>query len=107
MRIQVLSVLCKPVWNKVGTPAKLQATVKVGLVQLSFTRLQRLPHCASGKASASKAADQGFIPAVGVDLCRSRYISDLELTLQWLPFQAPGMIGSALGLTGPASVYCV
>ena len=26
--------------------------------------------------------------------------------LQWLPCQAPGMIGSALGLVGPVSVYC-
>ena len=35
MGIQI-SALCKPVWNKVGTPAKIQPTVKVGLVQLSF-----------------------------------------------------------------------
>ena len=27
--------LCKPVWNKVGTPAKPQPTVKVSLIQLS------------------------------------------------------------------------
>ena len=26
--------------------------------------------------------------------------------LQWLPCQAPGIIGSALGLVGPVSVYC-
>ena len=26
--------------------------------------------------------------------------------LQWLPCQAPGVIGSALGLVGPVSVYC-
>ena len=29
------STIGTPVWNKVGTPAKLQLTVKVGLVQLS------------------------------------------------------------------------
>ena len=29
------------------------------------------------------------------------------LELQWLPSQAPGLIGSVLGLVGPASEYCV
>ena len=28
------------------------------------------------------------------------------LALQWLPCQAPGVIGSAVGLVGPVSVYC-
>ena len=29
-----------------------------------------------------------------------------KLALQWLPCQAPGVTGSALGLVGPVSVYC-
>ena len=29
-----------------------------------------------------------------------------KLALHWLPCQAPGVIGSALGLVGPVSVYC-
>ena len=29
-----------------------------------------------------------------------------KLALQWLPCQAPGVIGPALGLVGPVSVYC-
>ena len=29
-----------------------------------------------------------------------------KLALQWLPCQTPGVIGSALGLVGPVSVYC-
>ena len=29
-----------------------------------------------------------------------------KLALQWLPCQAPGVIGSALELVGPVSVYC-
>ena len=29
-----------------------------------------------------------------------------KLALQWLPCQAPGVIGSALGLVGLVSVYC-
>ena len=29
-----------------------------------------------------------------------------KLALQWLPCQAPDVIGSALGLVGPVSVYC-
>ena len=30
----------------------------------------------------------------------------LKLELQLLPCQAPGVIGSVLGLVGPVSVYC-
>ena len=29
-----------------------------------------------------------------------------NLALQWLPCQAPGVIGSVLGQAGPVSVYC-
>ena len=29
-----------------------------------------------------------------------------EEALQWLPCQAPGVIGSVLGLVGTVSVYC-
>ena len=29
-----------------------------------------------------------------------------ELALQWLPCQAAVIMGSALGLVGPVSVYC-
>ena len=29
-----------------------------------------------------------------------------KLVLQWLPCQAPGIIGSVLGLVSPVSVYC-
>ena len=29
-----------------------------------------------------------------------------KLALQWLSFQAPGDVGSALELVGPVSVYC-
>ena len=29
-----------------------------------------------------------------------------KLALQWLPCQAPGVLGSALGPVGPVSVYC-
>ena len=29
-----------------------------------------------------------------------------KLALQWLPCQAPGVIGSVLGLVGLVSVYC-
>ena len=38
---------------------------------------------------------------------RSRVIPvTLKSALQWLPCQAPGVLGSALGLVGPVSVYC-
>ena len=61
------------------------------------------------KTYASRAADLGvdsrlhrvfffFFPG-------SSHTSDFELALQWLPCQASGVIGSALGLVGPVSVY--
>ena len=29
-----------------------------------------------------------------------------KLALQWLPCQAPGAVGSVVGLVGPVRVYC-
>ena len=49
------------------------------------------------KESASRAADLGSIPALG----RVIPVTE-EVALQWLPYQAPGDIGSVLGLV---SVY--
>ena len=44
---------------------------------------------------------------VGIPLEPGRVIPVIsKLALQWLPCQAPGIIGSALGLVGPVSVYC-
>ena len=40
------------------------------------------------------------------DFSGSSYTSDKKMALQWLPCQASGVIGSALGLVGPVSVYC-
>ena len=52
------------------------------------------------KASASRA---GFESGI----FRGRVIPvTSKLTLQWQPCQAPGVIGSVLGLVGPVSVYC-
>ena len=51
------------------------------------------------KGSASGAEDPGFDT-----LLRRDFPS--KVALQWLPCQAPGIIGSALGLVGPVSVYC-
>ena len=57
------------------------------------------------KASASRAEGPGF------EFRLRRDFSGVEsyqgkLALQWLPYQAPGVIGSVLGLVGPVSVYC-
>ena len=53
------------------------------------------------KVSVSRAEDPGF------ESCLRRDTSDFKiLALQWLPCQAPGVIGSVLGLVGPVSVYC-
>ena len=59
------------------------------------------------KASASRAEDPGFESRFRRDFFPGRVIPVTQkLALQWLPCQAPGVIGSALGLVGPVSVYC-
>ena len=59
------------------------------------------------KASAWRAEDPGFHSRLRRgDFSGSSHTCDLNLALQWLPCQAPGVIGSALGLVGPVSVYC-
>ena len=73
----------------------------------SFNRLPELPpfHRLVGlvvKASASRAEDP-----LAPGFYRGRVVPvTSNLALQWLPCQAPGVIGSVLGLVGPASVYC-
>ena len=58
------------------------------------------------KASASRAEGPGFESRLNRDFFRGRVIPvTLKLALKWLPCQAPGVIGSALGLVGPVSVY--
>ena len=65
------------------------------------------PRWPSGKASASRAADLGSITTFAVDPFPGRVTPVTEkLALQWLPCQAPGVIGSALGLTGSVPSYC-
>ena len=56
------------------------------------------------KASASGAEDPWFESRLRRDFSGSSHTS--KLALQWLPCQVPGVIGSALGLVGPVSVYC-
>ena len=59
------------------------------------------------KASTSRVKDPGFKSRWWQDFSLSRVIQvTWTLALQWLPYQVPGIIGSALGLVGPLSVYC-
>ena len=53
------------------------------------------------KASASRGEDPGFESRLRRDFFGSSH----KLALHLLPCQAPGIIGSALGLVGPVSVY--
>ena len=49
----------------------------------------------------------GSNPACAGILSGSSHTSDFKkLAFQWLPCQAPGVTGSALGLVGTVSVYC-
>ena len=75
------------------------------------------------KTSDWRAADLGSIPAFAAGLFPSQVIPltwyyrflrgafsesshTTDMVLLWLPRQTPGVIGSALGLVGPVSVYC-
>ena len=59
------------------------------------------------KASASRAEDPGLESRLRRDFSGSSHTSDLKIgTLVAIPCQAPGVIGSALGLVGLVSVYC-
>ena len=72
------------------------------LFQVTATQwlMSRWPN---GKASASREEDPGFESHLHWD----RVIPVTQkLALQWLFCQAPGVIGSALGLVGPVSVHC-
>ena len=53
----------------------------------------------SGRSQSSNPACDWIFPG-------SSHTSDLKIGTQWLPCQAPGGIGSMLGLVGPVSVYC-
>ena len=58
------------------------------------------------RASASRAEDPGFESHLRLDFPGQVIPMTQKLTLQWLPCQEPGVIGSALGLVGLLSVYC-
>ena len=58
------------------------------------------------KASVTRAEDPGFEFRLRRDFSASSHTNDLKLALQWLPSQAPGIVGSALRLVDPVSVYC-
>ena len=56
------------------------------------------------KASASRAEDPGFESRLRQDFLGVESKIGTPVA-KWLPCQAPGVIGSALGLVGPVSVY--
>ena len=58
------------------------------------------------KASASRAEDPGFESSLRWDFSGSSHISDLNIGTPVATSQAPGVIGSALRLVDPVSVYC-
>ena len=60
------------------------------------------------KVSDSKAEDPGFESRLRWDFSGIKFYRTVspKLAIQWLPYQASGVIGSVLGLVGPLSVYC-
>ena len=67
-------------------------------------------HCLAGLVvlvSALRMGDLVSIPAFAMGIYPSEVMPvTWKLVLQWLRCQAPGTIGSVLGLVGPVSVYC-
>ena len=58
------------------------------------------------KTSAWRAEDPGFESRLRRDFSWSSHTSGLKIGTPVVPCQAPGDMGSALGLVGPVSVYC-
>ena len=56
------------------------------------------------QVSSSRVEDPGFESRLRWDFSGSSHTSDLEIGTPVATL--PGMIGSALGLVGPVSVYC-
>ena len=66
-------------------------------------------HCHAGlvvKASALGVEDPRFEFGLRRDFSGQVIAVILKLALQWLPSQVPDIIGSALELVSPVSVYC-
>ena len=58
------------------------------------------------KAYASGAEDPGFESRLRQDFSGSSHTSGLKSGTPGATLQAPGIVGSAVGLVGPVSVYC-
>ena len=83
-------------WNALvhpssGSPLHLSATASLA------KWLRRSPR--EGKIRGSNPACDGIFPGRIIPVTS-------KFALQWLLCRAPGIIGSALGLVGPVSVYC-
>ena len=98
----------------IGCPRNWKCWLLVENGPFSATMVERRPLSVSGpvstsprwprgKASASRAEDPGFESRLRRDFFG---VESYQWLQQWLPCQAPGVIGSALGLVGPVSVYC-
>ena len=65
-----------------------------------------LGYGATASRAEDRAEDPGFESRLRRDFFGGRVIPvTSKLALQWQPCQAPGVIGSVLGLVGPVSVY--
>ena len=68
-------------------------------LQCKHTHMFSLSRLESGRSRVRISLATGFFPGRVIPVTS-------KLVLQWLPCQAPGDIGSVLGLVGPVSVYC-
>ena len=73
----------------------------VNIVEQGVPSFPLPPVWPSGKVSTMRVGDMGFEPHVPVPVIPVTS----DLLLKWLPCQAPGMIGSVLGLVGMVSLH--
>ena len=58
------------------------------------------------KVSVSRAEDPVFESRLRRDFSGSSHTSDIKIGTPVSTCQAPGIVGSSLGLVGPAVIYC-
>ena len=76
-----------------------ESSLGIGLKRMDISSVGSGVRLESGRSRVRIPLASGFF--------RGRVIPvTSKLALQWLPCQAPGVTGSALGLVGPVSVYC-
>ena len=92
------------IYSKIKAILNLTKNIRASTFLSSIFAPPRWP---SGLGVRLGSGRSGVRTPLATGFSGSSHTSDLKnMALKWLPCQAPGFIGSALGLVGPVSVYC-